>query len=280
MATVGEIIASSAGGTCGTASVRKLSLQIVAEMNLIIPNVLVSFDDLNVDPASLAVNLYLQPGAKDALRRVIRAQGNRTLTITSAYRTVAQQHLLYNWFQQGKCDISRAARPGKSNHEDGLALDLPDPENFTWRSALEDEDWDWFGDGDRFHFTYRGGGRDDIGDIGVKAFQRLWNKYNPGDLITVDGDFGPQTAARMNRSPAEGFPTDRLLKLANPPLQGEDVRKVQLALVNVNLLQSPDITGIYDEKTADAVGKFQENHGLSVDKVVGPATRRELGIPN
>ncbi|WP_310429218.1 peptidoglycan-binding protein [Chamaesiphon sp. VAR_48_metabat_135_sub] len=279
MSTVGEIITSSANGNCSTASVRKLSLQIIAEMNIIIPNVLVSFDDLNIDSATPAVNLYLQPGAKDALRRVIRAKGE-SLTITSAYRTVAQQHLLFSWYKQGKCGISLAATPGKSNHEDGLAIDVPDPANATWRSELEDEDWDHLGDNDRFHFTYRGGGRNDIGDIGVKAFQRLWNKSNPGDLITVDGDFGSQTAARMNRSPAAGFPTARLLKLVNPPLQGDDVRKVQQALVNVALLQSTDINSIYDSKTADAVGKFQANRNLSVDKVVGLATRRELGIPN
>lgn len=279
MTTVSEIIANSDNGNCSTASVRKLSLQIIAEMNIMIPNVLVSFDDLNIESGS-AVNLYLQPGAKDALRRVIRAKGDRSLPITSAYRTVAQQHLLFSWYKQGKCGIGLAATPGKSNHEDGLAIDVPDTANATWRSTLEDEDWDWLGDNDRFHFTYRGGGRDDIGDIGVKAFQRLWNKHNPGDLITVDGDFGSQTAARMNRSPAEGFPTARLLKLVNPPLQGDDVRKVQQALVNVGLLQNGDVTGFYDSKTADAVGKFQANRNLSIDKVVGLATRRELGIPN
>lgn len=281
MATVGEIINNSANGTCGTASVRKLSLQIIAEMNLMISNVLVSFEDLNISSATTGVNLYLQPGAKDALRRVIMAKGNQTLTINSAYRTVVQQHILYSWYQANqKCGIVLAARPGKSNHEDGLALDLPNPENSTWRNALANEDWDWFGDHDPVHFTYSGGGRDDIGDIGVKAFQTLWNKHNHGDMITVDGDFGPQTVARMNRSPVDGFPAARLLKLTNPPLQGDDVRKVQQALVNVQLLQSADITGTYNQKTADAVGKFQAPRGLSIDKVVGSVTRRELGIQN
>ena len=66
MTTVKEIIATE----CGTNAVRKLSLQIIAEMNIVIPGILVSFDDLNVSSASTAVNLYLQPGAKDALRRV------------------------------------------------------------------------------------------------------------------------------------------------------------------------------------------------------------------
>jgi hypothetical protein len=279
MKTVAEIIA---GNDCGTAQVRKLSLQIIAEMNVMIPNVLVSFEGLNIDPQSAGVNLYLQPGAKDALRRVIKSKGNQSLKITSAYRTIAQQHLLYSWYKDnGKCGIGLAARPGKSNHEDGLALDLPDPENDTWRQALENEDWDWLGSNDRFHFTYNGGGRDDIGEIGIRAFQRLWNKNNPSDMIKVDGDFGPQTVARMNLSPADGFNNARLLFLTTPFLQGDDVRKVQQELVNLvslKLLQNTDITGIYDNKTADAIGKFQENRGLGVDKKVGPATRRELGI--
>jgi D-alanyl-D-alanine carboxypeptidase/Putative peptidoglycan binding domain len=275
MTTVGEVIDTQ----CGTNAVRKLSLQIIAEMNIMIPGVLVSFDDLNLNPDSAAVNLYLQPGAKDALRRVIKSKGEK-FTITSAYRTVAQQHLLYSWYQQNRCKISLAAKPGRSNHEDGLALDLPDPDNLIWREALENEDWEWLGSPDRFHFTYRGGGRDDIGDIGVKAFQRLWNKNNPGDQITPDGDFGPQTAEKMNLSPAEGFITARFLRLASPNLQGDDVRRVQQALVNVSLLQSADVTGIYGEKTADAIGKFQKLRGLSIDKTVGSGTRRELGIPN
>jgi Putative peptidoglycan binding domain/D-alanyl-D-alanine carboxypeptidase len=273
MTTVSKIIATE----CGTNTVRKLSLQIITEMNIMIPGILVSCDDLNISSTSTAVNLYLQPGAKDALRRVIKIKGEQ-LTVSSAYRTVAQQHLLFSWFQQGKCGISLAARPGKSNHEDGLALDLPDPDNATWRNILENEDWEWLGSNDRFHFTYRGGGRDDIGDIGVKAFQSLWNKNNPGDRITVDGDFGPQTIEKMNLSPAAGFSTARFLRLASPNLQGDDVRRVQQALVNASLLQSADVTGIYSDKTADAVGEFQKIRGLSIDKTVGPATRRELGI--
>jgi Putative peptidoglycan binding domain/D-alanyl-D-alanine carboxypeptidase len=280
MSTVLQVIN---GNTCGTDQVRRLSLQIIAEMNVLIPNVLVSFEDLNIDPESSAVNLYLQPAAKDALRRVIKNKGNQALKITSAYRTIVQQHLLYSWYQLGKCSIGLAARPGKSNHEDGLALDLPNPEYTDWRKALENEDWVWLGDRDPFHFTYNGGGRDDIGNIGIKAFQRLWNKNNPNDLIDVDGWFGPQTEAKMNLSPAEGFSGTRLLYFTTPFLQGDDVRKVQQALVNfanLNLLQISDITGIYDEKTADAIGKFQQANGLGVDKKVGPVTRRELGILN
>ncbi|MEA5556549.1 peptidoglycan-binding protein [Nodularia spumigena] len=274
MPTVKQVIANQ---SCSTTTVRGLSLQIIAQMNLLIPNVLVNFEDLNIDPNSEAVNPFLQPAAKEALRRAIQKRGT-TLKINSAYRTVAQQHLLRSWYENGQCNITRAAKPGRSNHEDGLALDIPDFQ--AWISALENEGWDWFGKADSVHFTYRGSSvRDDIGDIGVKAFQQLWNKNNPNDQITVDGRFGPQTAARMDMSPAEGFAMARLLKITAPNfLQGEDVRKVQQALVNAGFLSANQINGIYDNDTESAVEKFQEEKGLSQDGVVGPQTRRLLGI--
>jgi Putative peptidoglycan binding domain/D-alanyl-D-alanine carboxypeptidase len=279
MPTIKQVIDSQSNSTCSTSTVRGLSLQIIDEMNLLIPNVLVNFDDLNIKASSSAVNSFLQPAAKEALRRAIKRR-QAMLELTSAYRTVAQQYLLRSWFERGQCGIGAAAKPGLSNHEDGLALDTSDFN--AWRSALEAEGWDWLGDtnpNDPFHFTFvRGGVRDDIGDIGVKAFQQLWNKNNPADSISVDGDFGPQTATRMDQSPAEGFNAARLLKLVSPPMQGDDVRKVQQELVNAGLLGAGDVNSIYDNTTASAVAKFQEQRGLGVDSIVGPQTRRQLGI--
>jgi len=71
MATVKNLIQTHANGTCSTALVKKLSLQVIDEMNLLIPNVLVSFDDLDVSGDDATVNFFLQPKAKDALRRAI-----------------------------------------------------------------------------------------------------------------------------------------------------------------------------------------------------------------
>ncbi|MBE9076806.1 peptidoglycan-binding protein [Romeria aff. gracilis LEGE 07310] len=271
MPTIKQMIDNLSNNTCGTSTVRGLSLQIIDEMNLLIPSVLVNIEDLNVKLESSGVNPYLQPAAKEALRRAITRR-RATLHITSAYRTVAQQYLLRRWFEMGKCNIGAAARPGFSNHEDGLALDTPDFD--AWRTALEAEKWDWLGDTnhkDPFHFTFVGGSvRDDIGDIGVKAFQQLWNKNKPDDQISVDNVFGPQTAKRLDQSPSEGFNIARLLKLVSPPMQGGDVRKVQESLVNVELLSIEDVNGIYDEKTANAIATFQDKRGLSIDRVVGP----------
>jgi N-acetylmuramoyl-L-alanine amidase len=288
MSTVQQVIAEQAAqNIADTSKVKSLSLQIIAEMNLLIPNVLVSAEDLNV-VVSASVNLFLQPAAKEVLRRAIRARGGAVLSINSAYRTVAQQHMLRTFYEMGRSGISLAAKPGLSNHEDGLALDIsvrtPDNPNqdadfVVWRAALEAEGWDWLGIQDPFHFTYAGTGvRDDIGDIGVQAFQQLWNKQNPNDQMKVDGLFGPQTAARMNQSPAEGFKTNRLLKLVTPNLQGEDVRKVQQALVNAGFLSNNQVSGNYDAATEVAVKNFQDQKGLGKDGIVGPQTRKALGI--
>ncbi len=275
MATVGDIIRTHANGTCSTELVKELSLQVIDEINLLIPNVLVSFDELDVSGDDATVNFFLQPKAKEALRRAIRRRGV-TLRLNSAYRTVVQQHILFSW--QGSECVSIAAKPGRSNHEDGFAIDTSDWRE--WRSALEAESWEHFGDGDEVHFTFIGGGvRDDIGDIGVKAFQILWNKHNPNDQIDVDGDYGPQTAARLDRAPANGFARARILKLLAPPMEGEDVRQVQQALLDLALLKTEQVNGVYNEATKLAIEIFQKRSGLGIDGQVGPQTRRLLRIP-
>ena len=199
---------------CSTAGVRSLSLQIIEEMNRIIPGgVLVGIDDLNVKGDKATVNFFLQPRAKQALAKSIARRGV-ALEINSCFRTVVQQHILFSW--QGSNCVSIAATPGRSNHEDGYAIDTSD--FAAWRQALEQENWDWFGPGDEVHFTYVGGGvRDDIGEIGLKAFQTLWNRHNPTDLIDVDGRYGDETAARLDRSPADGFPVIAGSTPAPPP---------------------------------------------------------------
>lgn len=145
---------------------------------------------------------------------------------------------------------------------------------------MKAEDWQWLGDSDPVHFTYMGGGvRDDIGNIGVKAFQILWNKHNPSDLIDKDGAYGPETAARLDRSPANGFAIARLLKLITPPMNGEDVRKLQQVLLGRGLLETSQVNGVFNEATKLAVEIFQKREGLGIDGIVGLQTRRSLKIP-
>jgi N-acetylmuramoyl-L-alanine amidase len=268
-------------GACNTGLIRGLNLQIIAVMNTLVPNVLVNFDDLNVDVNGDQINPFVQPAAKESLRLAINKRGTK-LIVNSAFRTVAQQYLLRRQFELGLCGIPAAARPGFSNHEGGLALDIQDPHG--WRPFLEQHSWFWLGAFDPPHFDYlfRAATRQDLGSIGVKAFQRLWNQNNPNDQIAEDGIYGAQTGARISNSPAEGFGATpiRTLGLAEPPMQGDDVKLVQEAL-NKNMLVEINIpvNGLFDATTAEAVKQFQEaTQLLAVDGIVGTMTRRRLGL--
>lgn len=194
---------------CETSAVRGLDQQLIDEINALVPNALVSIEDLNVEVAGSSVWPLVQLPAKEALQRAIDERGI-TLQVNSGYRTVAAQYMLYQQFQEGRCGITIAASPGSSNHEFGLALDIVDPEG--WLPFLERQGWKWFGPEDDVHFDFKEGGNQDIVSKGVLAFQRLWNRNNPNDAIPEDGLYGDLTAARLGNSPAEGFP---------PPLQNE-----------------------------------------------------------
>ncbi|MEC4893897.1 MAG: peptidoglycan-binding protein [Oscillatoria sp. PMC 1051.18] len=268
---------------CTTSVVKKLDRQIIEEMNQIIPNALVNFEDLNVlnGPAVWAL---LQPPAKAALQRAIQDRG-LPMTINSAYRTIAQQLILYNHYRNRRCGIPVAAYPSRSNHQSGLAIDIQD--YWSWRPYLERRGWRWLGPHDPVHFDYVGGGTRDIRSLAVLAFQRVWNKYNINNRIAEDGDYGPITNSKLNYSPIEGFGTSirpddggdipyRILRLSDPFMQGPDVSIVQKALVDAgfNLI----VDGLYGPGTQTAVKQFQSRKGLEVDGIVGPATRVQLGL--
>jgi N-acetylmuramoyl-L-alanine amidase len=268
-------------GACNTGLIRGLNLQIIAVMNTLVSNVLVNIDDLNVDVNGDQINPFVQAAAKESLRLAINRRGSK-LIINSAFRTVAQQYLLRRQFELGLCGIFAAARPGFSNHEGGLALDIEDPQG--WRPFLEQHNWFWLGAFDPPHFDYqfRAATRQDLGIVGVRAFQRLWNQNNPHDQIAEDGIYGAQTGARISNSPAEGFGAKpiRTLGLAEPPMEGEDVKQLQEALNNNQLVEiNIEVNGIFDPDTAEAVKDFQAaTELLAVDGIVGAMTRQRLGL--
>ena len=268
---------------------RGLDQQIIAQMNRLVPNALVNFSSPRIRIGQ-AVWPFLQVAAKRKLDRAIANRG-KTLIVNSAYRTIAQQMILFQHSQTRRCGITLAALPGRSNHQSGLALDIED--NAGWRPFLEDQGWRWLGARDRVHFDFVGGGVRDIRGTAIKAFQQLWNQNNPGDRIGEDGVWGPNTAARLGKSPANGFPNgptlenfvehgdislgSRLLKLTRPLLEGDDVRQVQQALVRAGF--DLTIDGFFGPKTEEAVKGFQQQKNLQpVDGIVGPTTLTALGL--
>ena len=142
------------------------------------------------------------------MRRMIQtAASSQPLTINSAFRTLADQYVLYH---SGGCGL--AARPGSSNHQSGRAVDV---QNYSAiRSILESEGCSWLGSRDPVHFDCPGG---DQRSQAILAFQKLWNLNNPGDRISEDGAYGPQTESRLAATPAGGFANDGCGEDPPPP---------------------------------------------------------------
>lgn len=192
-----------------TTIIKGLNDQILAEFAVIAPGKLVSITNLNVSlgSAAAAVPYVGGPTAKARLKAAIDSRG-QTLHINSGYRTFAQQFLLFRLKHFGGCNPNPVARPGTSNHESGLALDINDP--LSWKPFLSAQGWRHLGPSDPPHYDFVAGGTD-LRSLGIKAFQSLWNKHNPSDSILVDGllrlpDWqNSETIKRLMKSPIDGF---------------------------------------------------------------------------
>jgi len=183
-----------------------LNQKLIKELDAIAPGALVSIAGMaNLSLGSAAYPFVGGSTAKARLQAAISARG-QTLVVNSAYRTVAQQFLLFRMFYFGpssRCGMDAVAKPGRSNHESGLALDIQNP--LSWKTFLEIQGWKHLGPFDPPHYDFRGG--TDLRKLGVKAFQSHWNKNNPGDKLPepLDGLFGPETEKRLLKTPVSGF---------------------------------------------------------------------------
>ena len=192
-------------GACSTAGLEGISAQLAEAQRCQNPGAFVRFaPHPGITLSSSRVHPYLQASARDALHR---AAARRAITINSAFRTLADQYVLYH---SGGCGL--AARPGSSNHQSGRAIDVASYS--TVRSTLESEGCGWLGSRDPVHFDCPGADRR---SQAVLAFQKLWNLNNPGDRIAEDGAYGPQTESRLARTPAAGFATDGCDEDPPPP---------------------------------------------------------------
>lgn len=198
----GTPVESFEGTSCSTADVLVLSQQIAEEVDCMLPGQLVRFEaGPTIEFAGSAILPYLGADAREDLYAAAAAGGGNVVQVTSAFRTVVQQFLLRRWFELGRCGITAAAEPGQSNHESGRALDLS---NFSeWVTIFGGHGWDHSVPGDPVHFDHLAS--PDIRGADILAFQRLWNRNAPDDLIDEDGAYGPTTEARVKRAPAEGF---------------------------------------------------------------------------
>jgi uncharacterized protein (TIGR03382 family) len=185
---------------CSTSVVLGLSRQISDEIGCEHPDGLTRFDATgNIILTSSSVLPYLAADAKAHLQSVA---ASRAVQINSAFRTIAQQYLLVRWHAEGRCGITATAAVGNSNHESGRAIDVSNYSSLI--SAMRAKGWAHDVSGDPVHFDHLAS--PDIRGQDVLAFQKLWNRNNPDDHIAEDADYGPQTEARLKKSPATGFP--------------------------------------------------------------------------
>src|SRR6185503_3767286 len=175
-----------------------LSLQIAEEVRCLAPDMLVPLEETTrIKFQSGAVLLYLSAETKAALNDASSAE---TMQVNSGLRSVAQQYLLKKWQMAGRCGITAAATPGRSNHETGRALDLQN--SSTARPEMRAEGFTTLRN-DPPHFDHLSS--PDLRSVNVEAFQRLWNRNHPDDTISEDGIYGPDTADRLAKSPSGGF---------------------------------------------------------------------------
>ena len=198
---------------CTTSVVAPLAEQLIEELECMRPGTTARIDELPGVTLAKGTRPYLQGAAARALATAARSTA---ITLNSGLRTLPQQFLLYQWYRRGLCKnvVRLAARPGRSNHESGVALDVGN--HAAARTALRNQGYTWFGSRDPVHFDFKTG--TDLRGLSVRAFQRLWNLNNPGDTISVDGDYGPQTEGAMKRSPVNGFAASSTCAAPSPLL--------------------------------------------------------------
>lgn len=100
--------------SCVTSSVRGLSLQIIEEGQCLQPDAYVALPEAANLSMSANVFGYLEAPTRDALAEALANHPDETLSVTSMLRTVAQQYLLYRRYQQARCSIGLAAKPGST----------------------------------------------------------------------------------------------------------------------------------------------------------------------
>ena len=120
--TIGSIIA--AGSPCETSAVLGLTKQIAGELT----SMGIAFAHLNGEKyitCTGGCTGYMQKSALDSLN-AITTKEKRTIGLSSAWRSAAQQFLLFEWKATGKCgQTNPVGTPGTSNHEGGIAIDVP-----------------------------------------------------------------------------------------------------------------------------------------------------------
>jgi chitosanase len=111
-------------------------------------------------------------------------------------------------------------------------------------------------------------------ELGTLVDRRKWGLPLP---LRVRGlEIGEAALAGEREPVLASASEDRLLRLREPPMRGDDVRALQQALTDAGFMLRVD--GIFGRQTDRRVRTFQKAQGLKADGIVGPVTRAHLGL--
>lgn len=188
---------------------------------------------------------WLSAPAAASLARLEAAHG--VIAITSAGRTLAeQQHLITRWARGGPSNrppyLYRPATPAStSNHvkNGGIAIDTPSIDHMLRHGRAFG--WIQPDKSDPVHFEYRA----NLDQRGAPPFPLPAGAY-----------FGPKSGPKRSVS---GYYSHR-----------EDLRRWQRQMRARGWQIEPD--GLYGRQTGNVAAAFQAEKGLTVDRLIGPAT--------
>jgi peptidoglycan hydrolase-like protein with peptidoglycan-binding domain len=107
-------------------------------------------------------------------------------------------------------------------------------------------------------------------------------RFQQDNGLVADGVVGPSTQAALASASATPSPSpttpgvdDGILERGE---QGEEVSELQIQLRDLRYYTGP-IDGDYGSLTEEAVRRFQEAQGLTVDGIAGPTTRSAIANP-
>ncbi len=201
--------------TCGTPDelVSGLSRQLVDAINCLRPGTLVDIPLDDVLRMLEAGRPNLIDGRALADLRAAAADGDRQMVVRWAYRDVGLQQLF--WLQDAYQGCAVAARPGNSNHQNGLAVDLNDWQ--YWEPIMRRHGWENNLANDRVHFDYQRVEDIGLGSFSLYAFQELWNLNHPESPVPTGGALDAETDAALAGAPIEGLVRDLCRNGVPPP---------------------------------------------------------------
>lgn len=115
-----------------------------------------------------------------------------------------------------------------------------------------------------------------LGFMRIPAWNGWQNNYNRREFWHYEKRDGLTWDAAMLQLKGKTRPAaEMVLGLSD---RGEAVLIVQRAMHGLGLLPAAELDGIYGAKTFAAVKEFQRRNKLDIDGLVGPLTRRKMGL--